>query len=313
MTCINSLGYGMDLLQLRYFQTVARLEHITKAARELSIAQPSLSQTIARLEEELGVPLFDREGRRIRLNRFGRAFLHHIDRALKEIEAGKAEVADLAGLERGQVTLAFTLTQLVPDLLSAFLAQYPQVHFRLFQQHSPQQALYQLENGEIDLCISSPPIMHPGIESAPLFTEEIFLVVPRTHRLATEESVRLQDFAHDPFIGLKSGDSWRELTDSFCHRAGFEPVVAFEGDEWGTIRGLVKAGLGVAFLPASSWTGLYEPDVALMRIEEPLCMRRVGLAWREERYLSLAARSFRYFVIEYFSQLERSGLFSAVS
>src|SRR5256886_1659607 len=96
----------MDLLQLHYFRTVARLEHMTRAAEELLIAQPALSQTIARLEDDLGVPLFDRLGRRIRLNLFGRAFLGRVERIFAELDQGQRELADLAGGEQGQVDLA---------------------------------------------------------------------------------------------------------------------------------------------------------------------------------------------------------------
>ena len=98
----------MDLLQLHYFQTVARLEHVTRAAEELRVAQPALSKTIARLEAELGVPLFDRRGRRVALNAGGRAFLRHVHRVFREVEDGRLELADLAGLARGSVTVAAT-------------------------------------------------------------------------------------------------------------------------------------------------------------------------------------------------------------
>src|ERR671935_1288427 len=91
----------MDLLQLHYFRTVARLEHVTRAAEELRVAQPALSRTIARLEAELGVPLFDRLGRRLALNRFGAAFLVRVDRALGELEEARRELQDSAGLARG--------------------------------------------------------------------------------------------------------------------------------------------------------------------------------------------------------------------
>lgn len=95
----------MDLLQLKYFQTVARLEHMTQAAKALSIARPSLSQTIAHLEDELGIPLFERQGRRIRLNAFGRALLLHVERLFRELDEARQELADLAGTEHGQIAL----------------------------------------------------------------------------------------------------------------------------------------------------------------------------------------------------------------
>jgi DNA-binding transcriptional LysR family regulator len=297
----------MDLLQLKYFQVTARLEHMTRAAEKLSLAQPSLSQSIAKLEEELGVPLFDRQGRRIQLNQFGRTFLRRVERAFLELDEGKREVADLAGLETGSVSLAVTSTQLLPDLLSAFLARHPRVRFRLFQQHALATVVQQLERGEIDLCISSPPIEQPGIACVPLITEEIFLLVPARHPLARRGSIRLSEAANEPFISLKPGHGMRDMMDEVCKRAGFVPNVAFEGDETATVRGLVSAGLGVTFFSALAWKGPAEQVVVPLHIEDPVCQRVIGLAWLEDRYLSVAARHFQEFVVEYFSRLEGRG------
>lgn len=294
----------MDLLQLKYFQVVAQLEHMTRAAEKLYIAQPSLSQSIARLEEELGVPLFDRQGRRIHLNQFGRAFLKRVERIFLELEEGKREVADMAGLERGSIALAVASTQPLPELLSGFLARYPRVRFRLFQQQSLATVVQQLERGEIDLCISSPPIEEPGITWVPLLTEELFLLVPNNHRLAGRGSIRLIEAAEEAFISLKPGHGLRDLMDDLCKQAGFVPNVAFEGDETATVRGLVSAGLGVSFVAVHSWQAkLIDQPVTLLRIDEPICQRTIGLAWLEARYLSEATRRFQQFVIEYFSKL----------
>src|SRR6266567_2573570 len=238
----------MDLLQLKYFQTVARLEHMTKAARQLYIAQPSLSQTIARLEEELGVPLFDRQGRQKQLNQVGRVFLRRVERIFGELEDARSEIADLAGMERGGIALAVVIPQILPDLLRAFLTDHPHVSFRLFHQHSSPTVQQQLEQGEIDLCITSPPIEQQSIGWISLMTEEIYLMVPPGHRLAERTSIDLKEVEHEPFISLKPGNTIRDLTDSFCQQAGFTPKVAFEGDEPSTIRGLITASLGVGFV-----------------------------------------------------------------
>jgi LysR family transcriptional activator of glutamate synthase operon len=295
----------MDLHQLKYFQTVARLEHVTRAAEELYIAQPSLSKAIARLEEELGVPLFDHHGRRIQLNQFGRAFLRRVERAFAELEEGQREVADMADTERGLVGLAALYTvgaHLLPELLSAFRARHPQISFRLFQ-NAAHSMLKQLDKGEIDLCISSPLSERPGVVWSPLMTEEILLAVPAGHHLAGRDSIRLSEVAQEPFISLKPGTGLRTLTDRFCQQAGFEPRSAFEVDELTVVSGLVGAGFGVAFLPALARTSAGGP--ARLHINEPRCQRTIGLAWIEGRYLSSAARLFRQFVIEYFAQLER--------
>lgn len=295
----------MELQQLKYFQAVARLEHVTRAAAELYISQPSLSKAIARLEEELGVPLFDHQGRRIRLNQFGRTFLRRVERAFSELEEGQREVADMAGPERGLVGLAALYTvgaHLLPDLLSAFRVRHPQISFRLFQ-NAAHIMLSQLDNGEVDLCISSPLSERPGVTWAPLMTEEILLAVPPGHRLAGRSSIHLSEVAQEPFISLKPGYGVRDLTNRFCQQAGFTPSIAFEVDELTVVSGLVGAGFGVAFLPALARSS--ETGPIRLHIDEPRCQRTIGLAWVEGRYLSAAARLFRQFVIDYFAQLER--------
>lgn len=115
----------MELLQLHYFRKVARLQHLSQAARELHITQPALSQMIAKLEKELGAPLFSREGRRIRLNAFGEAFLKKVETALEALEEGQRIVADMAGLEKGVVSFDATFIPHFPDVLDAFRREIP--------------------------------------------------------------------------------------------------------------------------------------------------------------------------------------------
>lgn len=299
----------MELQQLKYFQTVAHLQHFTRAAEALFISQPSLSRSIARLEEELGAPLFDREGRQVRLNRLGQTFLKRVERAFNELEEGQRELQDLIGPEKGQVSLAFLHTfgvRLLPRLLSAFRAEHPNISFRLFQ-NSAGVMLHQLEMGEIDLCFASPIYDKPGVAWAHLMTEEIFLAVPPGHPLATRQSVKLAEAANEYFISLKPGYALRTIADQLCRQAGFEPKVAFEGEEITTARGLVAAGLGVTLVPALAWQGVTDPLPVRLHIEEPLAQRTISLAWVEERYLSAAARLFRDFVIEHFDKVERQG------
>lgn len=296
----------MDLLQLKYFQVVARLENVTRAAEELHIAQPSLSKTIARLEESVGVPLFERQGRRIRLNQFGEIFLRRVKRSFSELEQGQREVADLAGLERGSVTVGATTSQLLPNLFREYLTHYPHVKIRLLQVTGRLEIPERLMNGEIDLCISSLPIEQPigqaEIHCEPLITEEIFLAVPANHRLAGRNSIQLNEIANDPFISLTTEDGIRTITNDFCRQAGFMPNIVFESSTPEVIRSLVKAGLGVAFLPAYWWRGDSMDLPVQLHIESPTCQRTIWLSWVKERYMSSATRNFREFMINHFSE-----------
>lgn len=295
----------MELQQLKYFQTVARLEHMTLAAKELYVAQPSLSRSIARLEEEVGAPLFDRQGRNIRLNPLGRAFLQHVERAFSELEEGQQEVADMAGIAKGLVRLAVLYTvsaQLVPELIKEFHQKYPSIHFHLFQNAS-QTMVNQLEQDDIDICITSPHPVQPDIEWTPLMTEEIFLVVPADHRLAGRNGIHLHEVSEENFVSLKQGYGLREMTDRLCQQAGFKPRPTFEVDELTIVHGLVAAGLGVAFIPALALHNHTELSNVPLHITDIQCQRTIGLAWIKEHYLTAATRIFCDFTVEYFAQL----------
>ena len=210
-----------------------------------------------------------------------------------------------------RVALSIFSTPLLADLLSAFRVEYPRVSFRLSLQHtsSAREIQQQLEWGEADLCITMAPIKHPDITWLPLFTEELYLLVPVGHPLAGRQRIDLCEVAHETFIGLKPGTIMRDLTDGFCRQAGFVPTVAFEGDDPSTISGLVGAGLGVGFVSAFSWA-YYQAYSArtkavCLQVVEPRCQRTIGLAWHETHYLSHAARAFRAFVEAYCQRLEK--------
>jgi DNA-binding transcriptional LysR family regulator len=286
----------MELVQLSYFQVVARLEHMTRAAEELNITQPSLSKAITRLEREIGVPLFDRQGRGIRLNQFGVAFLGHVERVFRELAVATDEIRDLAGLEQGVVSMAAGALHWLPDVLRPFQAAHPAVRFRLFAR-SLGELHRLLATGESDFCfVPSNPAL-PSVRWRHLQTEDIFLVVPNGHRLADRASVALHEVAGDDLVLGKPGDVLREVMGGYFREAGFAPRVACEADEPAAVEDFVAASLGVAFIP-----GLRKPLpshglTSWVRITEPCCRLTVGIAWNETRYLSRAAEAFRDHVL----------------
>lgn len=293
----------MDLLQLRYFQTVARAEHMTKAAQELSIAQPSLSKTIRRLEKEVGVPLFDRRGRSIRLNQFGKVFLERLDVLFRELEEGQRQVRDMAGLEHGEVSLVTASLHWLPALLHQFQFLHPSIHFHL-SQCPPAEMLRRLETGSCDFCFLSTHPINPGIKWKTLLTEELLLVVPNDHRLAKYNSIPLCEVADEAMVIEEVGGDLRNLIDMYCQQAGFTPRIAYEMDEPTVLLEFVKAHLGVTFVPAFGKKRADEQHLRSLHLTNPTCQRTFGMAWHQEHYLSQAARAFRQFVIESFADLE---------
>jgi DNA-binding transcriptional LysR family regulator len=290
----------MDLLQLKYFQTVAKFEHMTKAAHELQIAQPALSVTIARLEEDLGVPLFNRIGRNIVLNEYGKALLKRTDRALIELEEGRQEIADMAGSEAGYVSVTSTsLNKQFCDFLGVFVKLYPKVNFHLTQIADDATKLNLLETGEVDFCFINETGKRPGIVCVPLMEEEIFLAVPPGYHLANRTTISVRELAEEPFVSLKAEHSLRKFCDHMCLQNGFMPNIVCECSESQAIVNLVGAGLGITFFPSSS---IERPDlpIRLVKIEDFDCQSVLRLAWKEKRYFSKAAVQFREYVCKYF-------------
>jgi DNA-binding transcriptional LysR family regulator len=285
----------VDLIQLRYFQAVARHQHVSRAAEELHVAQPALSRSIARLESEIGVPLFDRHGRRVTLNRFGAAFLSRVDNALSELEQGRRELHDAAGLARGSVAVAAETLRTLTDLVAGFLAGHPAVSFRLRQAAEPEMSALLL-SGEVDLCLASLPLHNASARSAVLISEEALLAVPPGHQLAGRDSVTITELAGEPFVTTRPGYWQRALADELFGRSGIRPAIACEGDEPYAIRGLISAGVGVGLLPAMARSVL-DPPVAWVRLDVAGCRRTLRIAWREGAYLSAAASAFRDFAI----------------
>ena len=292
----------MDLLQLKYFESVARTQHMTKSASELHIAQPSLSKAIIRLEKEIGVPLFNREGRNILLNEYGQVFLRRVQRAFRELEAGKKEVRDLLAASNERIIIATDVILLLPDLLKQYSRQYPNVN--VIQTVYPTEQMRKLlDNGGIDFCISSPMIDGPELECVELVEEELYIIVPPTHRLADREWVDLHELAGEPFVSMNKGHGFRDMTDQFCYESGFSPNVIFEGGGSLGIVGIVEAGLGISFIPQYVWHRLQNPAVKRVKIREPVCRRKIGLSRRKDRPMTPAMKHFEQTVIDFFSGL----------
>jgi DNA-binding transcriptional LysR family regulator len=280
----------MDLTTVRWFLTVAEHGHVTRAAADLRVSQPGLSRAIARLERELGTALFDREGRGVRLSRYGEVFREHALRLVAEEDSARRALALVADPDRGELRLGFLHTQgatLVPDLIRRFRRRYPRVTFRLLQDSTARMEAA-VRVGEADFAIVSPRPADPAFSWWPLVVERLLLAVPAGHRLARRSRVRLADVAGEPFIAMRPGYGLRAITDELTRQAGIRPEIAFEGEEISTVRGLVGAGLGVAIVPPPA----QGEGVCHLPIADPAASRTVGLIWVTGRTRTPVAENF---------------------
>ncbi|MCF6800406.1 LysR family transcriptional regulator [Bacillus sp. ET1] len=288
----------MELNQLEYFRTLAQIQHFTQAAKELHITQPALSLSIAKLEDELGVSLFERQGRKVCLNRYGEIFLKRIETALIEIEKGKQELLEELNPVTGTISLAFLHimgTQIVPRLISEFGQKYPNIQFEL-SQFSNDVAVNKLEKGNCDFFITTSVFLKEGIRKLDLLTEELFIAVPDTHYLSQNKEVDLFEIENEAYIGIKSNCGLRDTLDLFFQKKGFTPKVKFEGEEVTTVAGLVAAGLGVSILPLAP--ALQLDGISWLRLKNPSCTRNIGITWTESNYMSPSAQLFKTFIAE---------------
>lgn len=289
----------MEFQQLEQFRVLARIQHMTKAADALYISQPALSQSIKRLEDELGAPLFDRPGRQICLNQCGRVFLKRIEQAFFALEEGQRHVRDLARLDQGEVSLASAALHWLAEPLQAFLGDHRAVQFRLFQLSVPQMQ-QRLEAGKIDFGLAPAPLKAPSFQWCHLLTEEVYLLVPRTHRLAGWKSVPLGELASEAMLFGRPGCYLRDFMEPACRDAGFTPRIVCEADE-AAISDLVKAGVGIAFTHTRQ--GPYSAGAGLsgVRVTHPARFLTLGIVWSEAHYLGGAARAFQDFLLSYFA------------
>ena len=288
----------MNLDELGWFVVLADTQHVTDAAAALGVSQPTLSRALARLEEQVGVPLFDRVNRRLRLNSYGEILRDHASRAITEMRSATAHIAALRDPDTGTVRLAFLHSQatwFVPDLLRRFRLLAPGVRFDLFQGPA-HEVDERVREGRSDYAITSPRPEPPGFSWHVLYSERLCLAVPHDHRLAKRNRMRLADAAGEPFVTLAPGFGLRALADELCARAGISPQVTFEATEIPTMEALVGAGFGVAIVPLPR-PDRAEPTVAYVPLTDPGAKRHIGLAAATGRTLGPAAERFANFVI----------------
>ncbi|WP_371790942.1 LysR substrate-binding domain-containing protein [Streptomyces sp. NBC_01471] len=282
--------------RLAYFEAVARHEHVTRAAHELSVPQSTLSRAMVRLEADLGVALFARRGRSVSLTPAGRTFLSTVERALTEVGRAADSVRADADPASGRITFGFLHTlgpETVPGLIRAFRADHPGVRFQLVQNYG-EAMIKRLRAGELDLCLTSPVPDAPDLVARRLDEQRLRLVVPDYHRLAGRRRVRLAEAADEAFVTLEPGYGLRRITDDLCAEAGFTPRIAFEGEEAETLRGLVAAGLGVALLPPPA---VARPGVAELAVTAPRAVREIGVAWLDGHPDTAPVAAFKQFLL----------------
>lgn len=290
----------MEFRQLQYAVQIAQERNFSRAAEKLHIAQPSLSQQLSKLEKEIGVLLFRRTTNSVELTHAGEIFVDRAQKIWDAMEQLKSEMADISQTKKGKVvigTMPITGSHLLPHVLPSFHAIYPDIELVLVEDTSTSNLERMTAQGKNDLCLLSLPLTDPALTWEPLVDEEILLAVPSQHPLlpkggAPAKEVPLASLQDEPFILLKRGQGFRQLTMDLCEQAGFRPNVVFESSNIETVQSLVAAGMGVALVPAFIARA---PRIEFVPAYLPLAgrpARTLVIAYREGRYMSHAASAF---------------------
>ena len=272
----------MEALQLEYFCHAARTQNFSHTAAAFSVPPSAVSQSIRRLEQELGVSLFDRKANRIRLNEDGAIFFRAVSESRSMLEDAKRTLADRQSELTGTVRLCVICNrQAVFDAVARFTAKHPKVSFIL--NHGPQ------KDEEFDLLIGdrSP---HGTFSGQPFIFEPIALAVALQHPLAEAEHLSLSMLKEERFITTQEYGSLYRLTVEYCQKAGFAPRIAIRCDDPYYLRRYVELGLGVALVPIESWKGQFSDKLILKPL--PDIQRETWVFHDGSRPLSRTAEAF---------------------
>ncbi len=282
----------MELRQLRYFESVVRHRHFTRAADELHVAQSALSRQIGRLEQELGVELLRRTTRSVQPTEAGELVAARARAVLAEADALRGDVDALRGLLRGHVNVGAMLFggELdIPAILAAFTTHYPGIEIGLHE-GTAQRMTERLRDGSLDITFALEAQPPDDLERLELSREQLALATSPEHVLAGDGPLPLPELEGHPLIAFQHGSSTREVVDASFQRAGVRPRISLEANDFALVRSLVARGVGLAILPRSY---LVRPGPRIsFRPLEPALEMKVVLWWRRGRSLSPAARAF---------------------
>jgi len=284
----------MGLHQLRYFCAIAETGSFSRAAQQAHVSQPSLSQQILKLEDELGTRLFDRLGRSVKLTELGRTFLPRARSVLRDLESARNDLVERKAAIIGLISVGVIPTigpYLLPSLLTTFSRKWPKARVTVIEEITPV-LLEKLRAGAVDIAIAALPVQvrNQEFESFLLMTEKMFAVLPKRHELAGRREVALGELQGEPFLLLRDGHCFRETAVEACKRAKLCPQIVFESGQFSSILSMVSAGLGVSVVPAMAVEK--RPGCRFIPLLDARAERTIGAVTLKGRSLTRASVQF---------------------
>ncbi|MGF1730063.1 LysR family transcriptional regulator [Photobacterium kasasachensis] len=285
----------MDIRQLTYFVMLAETGNFTRAAERLHIAQPALSIAIKKLENQLELPLFHRNDRKVMLTHEGNILLEHARLILQQMEDANIAMAELRGLEKGEVRLGLPSmlgSYFFPEILMGFKSQYPNLKLTIVEAGT-QSIRKMLLNGELDLGIIHNADVPDSLITEHLINSQMVAVVGEGNPLAQQKTISFSDFFKNELVMFKQGYFHREFIDDVCHHHQLTPQIAFETNLLPMILQIVRNDFAITAL--LEMVTQHEKGLSAIPFKQPVYLD-IAIAWRKNGYLSVADRAFMEFV-----------------
>ncbi|MFZ6760463.1 LysR substrate-binding domain-containing protein [Undibacterium sp. Ji50W] len=284
---------NFDLQELQAFVAVADRSSFKQAAEDLFLSQPALSRRIEKLEDTLGVKLFERTTRRVQLTNVGRGFLANVRTALDELEGAILGVSDLAAHRTGIVTLACVPSAVhyfLPAVLKNFTERFPKIRVRIHDE-SAQDVLNLILAGEADFGINFAGAEDPEIDFKPIYKETYVLAMRHDHPLARRKKLSWKETANERYIAVSKSSGNRSLIDNALSGVEKHPTIFYEVNHVAGILALVEAGMGVAAVPRLSLPPHIQTTLVGVPLVNPPIHRTLGLICKRGRIMPPAAQT----------------------
>lgn len=286
----------MELNQIRQFRVIARTESISKASEELFIAQPSLSQTLKRLEIELGTPLFDRKGRRIALNEAGRIFLKYCDEICAALDSASREINEYIGNAKSEINILFESTSfIILDIAENMRKNYPWSLPHIYQRGC--------EDWDLKICSEICPDI--GCPSRVIIEEPIGVIMAKTNPLAAKSEVTKKDLEGLSFLSLNPADGLSVTVEHFCRTAGFHHNITMYVDSPTVMEELLLREFGVAFAPRYTWYGYYKDKLEYRAVSDMPMRHYIHLVMNESKYVTKEMQACYEAIAKYYMEYAR--------
>ena len=290
----------MNLNHLQYFVKLAYLEHYTKAAKDLSITQPSLSHAISSLEEELGTKLFEKQGRNVILTKYGKIFLKYVEKSLEYLQEGVDKTKALTCATSGLIDLGYIYTleaDFMPNMVRKFLDENKDKNFGFtFSSNNTKSIIEGLKNEKYDLGFCSKVENETSIDFIKVKQEELVIVVPKNHELSKYNEIDLIETISYNHIVFTKSNGLRQVIDNLFRQIDKKQNISYEVENDSSMAGLVAQGFGIAIMPNIPFLKYF--DVDIIKLKSPAYTRNIYMAKLKNKYLPPAVEKFSKFVIK---------------